>query len=119
MKNDLHAAYKKKKIMDLRGSISLSDIPREKLAVPRYQNASAVMMWGAISMKGLLPLVFIDRGVKINAEYYKTEFLERILLPEAQKLYGNEYYCCSIFLFFLTKWSIITITITKKPKINS
>jgi hypothetical protein len=40
---------------------------------------------GAISRKGHLPLVFIDRGVKTNAKYYKTEVLERILLLEAQK----------------------------------
>jgi transposase InsO family protein len=42
---------------------------------------------------GRIPLVFIDRGVKINAEYYKTEVLVRILLPEAQTLHGDEYYC--------------------------
>jgi hypothetical protein len=40
-----------------------------------------------------LPLVCIDRGIKISAEYYKKEFLHRILPPEAQKLYGDEYYC--------------------------
>jgi hypothetical protein len=52
------------------------------------------MVWGAISRKGRLPQVFIEgQGAKINAEYYKTEVLERILLPEAQKLYGDEYYC--------------------------
>jgi hypothetical protein len=73
-------------------SVSLSDIPQQKLTVPRYQNASAVMVWGAISKKGRLSLVFIDRGVKINAEYYKTEVLERILLTEAQKLNGGEYF---------------------------
>jgi hypothetical protein len=47
------------------------------------------MVWGAISRKGRLPLAFIDRGVKINAEYYKKEVLQRILLPEAR----DEYYC--------------------------
>jgi hypothetical protein len=51
------------------------------------------MVWGTISRKGRLPLLFIDRGVKINAEYYKTEILERIFLPEAQKVYGDEYIC--------------------------
>jgi hypothetical protein len=51
------------------------------------------MVWGAISRKGRLPLVFIDRGVKINTEYYKKEVLQRILLPEAQKFYGDKYYC--------------------------
>jgi hypothetical protein len=43
-------------------SVSLSDIPREKLTVPRYQNESAVMVWGPISRKGRLLLVFIDRS---------------------------------------------------------
>jgi hypothetical protein len=32
-------------------STSMSDIPREKLTVPRYQNASAVMGWGAEVMR--------------------------------------------------------------------
>jgi hypothetical protein len=62
-----------------------------KLTVPRYQNASAVMVWVQFPEKGIYTS-FIDRGVKIN-EYYKTEILERILLPEAHKLYGDEYYC--------------------------
>jgi hypothetical protein len=51
------------------------------------------MVWGAISRKGCLPLVFIDQGVKNNAEYYKTVILEWILLPKAQKLFGDKYYC--------------------------
>jgi hypothetical protein len=54
-------------------SVSLSDLPREILTVQRYKNASAVMVWGTISRKGRLTLVFIDRGNKINAETYKTE----------------------------------------------
>jgi hypothetical protein len=54
---------------------------------------SAVKVFGSISGKGHLPLVFIDRGVKIRAEYYKTVVLERILLPDAQKLNGDEYDC--------------------------
>jgi hypothetical protein len=75
-------------------SASLSDIPGEKLTVPRYQNASAVMLWGAISRKGRLPLVFIDRvNLKINTILQKKEFLQRISPPEAQKLYEDEYYC--------------------------
>jgi hypothetical protein len=73
-------------------SASLSDIPREKFTFHDIK-----ILWGygvgAISRKGCLALVFIDRGVKNNAEYYKKEVLLRILLPEAQKLYGDEYYC--------------------------
>jgi hypothetical protein len=51
------------------------------------------MVWGVITRKVRLTLVFIDRRVKINAEYYKTGVLERILLPEPQKLNGDNYYC--------------------------
>jgi hypothetical protein len=64
-------------------SVSMSDISREILTVPRYQNASPGMVWGVISRKVHLLLIFIDRGVKINAKYYKRQVLERILLPEA------------------------------------
>ena len=47
-------------------AISLHDIPKEKLAVERYQNHSSVMVWGAISKRGKLPLYFVEKGVKIN-----------------------------------------------------
>jgi hypothetical protein len=39
------------------------------------------MIWGAISKNWRPPLVLNERGVKINAEYNKTEVLEKILLP--------------------------------------
>jgi hypothetical protein len=70
----------------------LRDVLREKFTIPRYQNESAVMVWGAISKKGGLTLVFIDREVKINGEYYKTEVLEKQLLPAARPLYGEKYF---------------------------
>lgn len=68
----------------------LADIPRHFRSVPRYQNASAVMVFGAISKKGKLPLKFIERGTKINKEYYKTEVLENLVLPEAKAMYGDD-----------------------------
>jgi hypothetical protein len=40
-----------------------------------------------------LPLVYIDIGVNINGEYYKTEILEKHLLPAARILYEEEYFC--------------------------
>jgi hypothetical protein len=33
--------------------VSLSDISREKVTVPRYQNASAVMVWAQFPEKGV------------------------------------------------------------------
>ena len=37
----------------------------------RTQAPAMVMVWAAITADGRFPLVFIDHGVKINAEYYR------------------------------------------------
>lgn len=74
-------------------AISLKDVPAEKRHVPRYQNASSVMVWGAICKRGTLPLVFIEKGVKINEKYYLEEVLQKQFLPAIKNLYGEEYYC--------------------------
>lgn len=74
-------------------SVSLASAPRDKLAVERFQNVSRIMVWGAISKKGKLPLHFVEPGVKVNQTYYIEEVLERHLLPHAKDLYGEEYFC--------------------------
>ena len=65
-------------------SVDIQSIPSEKKNVPRFQNASAVMVWAAISKRGKFPLIFIERGVKINANYYLEEILKRMccLMPQ-------------------------------------
>ena len=50
------------------------------------------MVWGAVSRYGKLPLVFIEKNVKINAAYYKTEVLEKVVTPVLQDLYGKDHY---------------------------
>ena len=50
------------------------------------------MVWGAISKRGKLPLVFIEKGVKINETFYKTEVLEKNLLPNFKRMYKDDYY---------------------------
>lgn len=72
---------------------SLKDIPIDKLAVQRFQNHSAVMVWGAFSKSGKIPLLFIERGVKINQDYYIDEVLKGHLLKHASAMYGDDYYC--------------------------
>lgn len=72
---------------------SLKNIPVDKLAIERYQNVSRVMVWGAVSRKGKLPLLFIEKGVKIDTDYYIENVLKNHLLPYAKELYGDEYYC--------------------------
>jgi hypothetical protein len=40
-----------------------------------------------------LSLVFIDKGVQINGEYYKMEVLDMHLLPTAWTFYEDDYFC--------------------------
>jgi hypothetical protein len=42
-------------------SVSLADASKEKLFVERFQNVSRVMVWGAISRSGKLPLHFVKK----------------------------------------------------------
>lgn len=44
----------------------------------RYQNASSVMVWGAVSKRGALPLLFVDKGVKITKDVYLETVLQHI-----------------------------------------
>ena len=51
------------------------------------------MVWAAICKRGKLPLVFIEDGAKVNQKYYLDKILKAHLLPEAQKLFGTDYFC--------------------------
>ena len=42
-------------------------------------------LWAAITADGRSPLVFIDRGIKINAEYYRENILEGAVKPWVRK----------------------------------
>lgn len=74
-------------------AVGIEDIPKDKRNIPRYQNASAVMVWGAVSRSHKFDLVFIERNVKINSNYYLDVVLQKNLLPELKRVYKNEYYC--------------------------
>lgn len=69
-------------------STSISDIPSKKRDIPRFQNRTTVMVWGALCYNGVLPLIFVDKGVKINQHFYKLEILEK-MMPECRKLYPD------------------------------
>jgi len=71
---------------------NVRDIPPSIRAVPRNQSSLSVMVWGAISKRGKLPLLFIDKGVKINGDYYIQHVLQDHLLPEAKKLFDDDYF---------------------------
>lgn len=68
---------------------TLEDIPEGVRTVSRFQKPGSVMVWGAVSSWGKLPLVFVDPGVKINATYYRDSILEAHLKPGAQGVFGG------------------------------
>lgn len=74
-------------------AVSMDSIPATERAVERYQNAASVMVWGAISKRGKLPLLFVEKGVKITKEYYLENVLKNHLLPHAVELFGDDYFC--------------------------
>jgi inhibitor of nuclear factor kappa-B kinase subunit alpha len=68
-------------------AVSTREVPQQVRTVQRFQNSSAVMVWGGVSHNGKLPLIFIDKGVKINKEVYRKEILDGHLKVEAPRLY--------------------------------
>lgn len=64
--------------------LSLEHIPEHLRTVRRFQHAKSVMIFGAISMKGKFPLVFVEQGVKINQASYERDILEPCV-----KAYGH------------------------------
>jgi transposase len=68
---------------------ALEDIPEGVRTVSRFQKPGSVMVWGAVSSQGKLPLVFVDPGTKVNSKYYRDSILEGHLKPEAQRLFGG------------------------------
>ena len=53
-------------------------------------NKNSIIVWAVASHNGKLPLKFIDKGLKINAEHYKQEIFVTDLLPHADRLYPKE-----------------------------
>ncbi len=52
--------------------------------VSRIQKPKSVMVWGGVTAKGKLPLVFVENGVKINANNYVEDILKPVVLPWIQ-----------------------------------
>lgn len=54
----------------------------------RTQKPAMVMVWATVTVDGRSPHIFIDRGIKINAENYRQTILEGAL-PWAKKHFGR------------------------------
>lgn len=73
--------------IDVVYSATFRDIPENLGTVKRFQKKKILMVWAPVPNNGKLPLKFIHKGVKVNAEYYKQEILATHLLPHADKLH--------------------------------
>ena len=57
----------------------------------RIQAPPMVTVWGAVTADGRSPLVFIDRGAKINAEYYREHVLKTVLKPRQTNISASDH----------------------------
>lgn len=57
--------------------------------VSRNTQPASVMVWAGVSATGRTPLVFVEKGVKINAESYLEDILKKHLIPWAHSHYGE------------------------------
>jgi inhibitor of nuclear factor kappa-B kinase subunit alpha len=60
-----------------------SSINAENFRATHTQGAASVMVWAAITATGRTLLVFVPKGVKINAQEYQERILEGCLKPWA------------------------------------
>lgn len=60
------------------------------LVATRKQAPAQVMVWAAVTSDGRSPLVFLDKGVKINGQVYRQKVLEDAFKPWASKHFGQK-----------------------------
>jgi len=61
----------------------------EKSPVQRRHFPKSVMVWAGITKTGKTPLVFVERGVKINAAVYQQRILEDVVIPWSEKHFNG------------------------------
>jgi hypothetical protein len=62
----------------------------EKTVVPHGHFPQSVMVWAGITATGKTPLVFVERGVKINAAVYQEQILNKVVKPWARRHFENQ-----------------------------
>jgi transposase len=73
-------------------SPNVKSIPENLLRVNRSQKPASVMVWGGITSTGKTPLIFIEKGVKINGMVYRQEVLEKVVKPWAQGHFNDRHW---------------------------
>ena len=60
-----------------------------KQVIPWHHFPKSVMVWARITSMGKTPLVFVERGVKINAQIYQDRILREVVKLWAQRHFKN------------------------------
>ncbi|KIH56022.1 hypothetical protein ANCDUO_13804 [Ancylostoma duodenale] len=50
---------------------------------------ATVVVWAGVSATGRTPLIFVEKGAKINADFYLEEVLKKDLLPWSREHFKN------------------------------
>lgn len=58
--------------------------------VSRSHFPASVMVWGGITATGKTPLVFVEKGVKVNAKVYQDSILKAVVDPWARTHFKNK-----------------------------
>ena len=66
-------------------------IPSNRLIKGRKHFSQSVMVSVAVSKSGKTNIHFIEKGTKIDGLYYRDTLLRRCLLPDIQRLSGDDY----------------------------
>lgn len=66
-----------------------ADAPGATRVVEHRQNPQSVMLSAGIRATGKTPLVFVEKGVKINQEVYRRDILEAVVLPWSRQHFGD------------------------------
>lgn len=67
-----------------------SSAPGPSAIIEHRQAPQSVMVWAGICSSGKTPLIFVDRGVKMNQEIYRRDILEKVVLPWSQQHFGGQ-----------------------------
>jgi inhibitor of nuclear factor kappa-B kinase subunit alpha len=63
---------------------------RRGRTISRCQKPAGVMVWAGVTSNGKTPLVFVENGIKINANNYINDILEAVVLPWSQRHFGDQ-----------------------------
>ena len=58
--------------------------------VTRTQKPAGVMIWAGVSFSGKTDLIFVEQGIKINAQNYVSDILQSVVMPWGQKTYPDQ-----------------------------